>query len=429
MEPVDVVVVGGGFAGLVAARDLSHRGQQVVLLEARDRLGGRAYSRPFSDTGTTVEFGGAWFDAGLQGVLRTEAERYGVPIAPATSYQSVRWYTGGERRNALPVPLAELGDFERVIVEINVAARDLGSGSRTDLQDADVSITEWLARIEARPATRHFINGWFSLMTGAHPDQLLMRSALGIVAHTGNAYSYFSDLANVFPDGTGALADAIAADIRGELRLDTPVRAIRQDGDSIIVVTDNESLNARACVLAVPVNAMSGIQYDPPMPARRAQALRDGHICRPTKVWMQATGVPDRMLAAGWETPFYWLAAEKRVDNAQLVVAFALEGTVDPTDLGALERGLRMYAPDARVLAADSHDWVADPWARGGWMTPPPTWRTDDVLAELGAPHGKIVMAGSDVAPEHAGWIAGAVASGHAAAEHVINELRAGASA
>lgn len=91
-DAVDAIVVGAGFAGLVAARDLTQQGLRVVVLEARDRIVGRTLYRPFAATGCGVELGGAWFDADWQTPLREEAERYGVEIVPATAYQSVRWY-------------------------------------------------------------------------------------------------------------------------------------------------------------------------------------------------------------------------------------------------------------------------------------------------------------------------------------------------
>jgi monoamine oxidase len=170
----------------------------------------------------------------------------------------------------------------------------------------------------------------------------------------------------------------------------------------------------------VPVNAIGQIAFDPPLDAERQRALEIGSVCTMTKVWMLATGVPDRMLAAGWQTPFYWLAAEHRIDEAQLVVAFALQGSIDVSDPGSLEQALRVYAPEARVLAAESHDWVSDPWARGGWMTDPPGWAASGIFDRLSLSHGRVLMAGSDVAPQFGGWIAGAIASGKLAALEAV---------
>jgi monoamine oxidase len=89
-----------------------------------------------------------------------------------------------------------------------------------------------------------------------------------------------------------------------------------------------------------------------------------------------------------------------------------------------VERALRAYAPEARVLATDSHDWTADPWSRGAWGSPPVGWESSGVSARLGQPHGRVLMAGSDVSEEFGGWIAGAVASGRAAARDALARLR-----
>ena len=84
----DVIVVGGGLAGLVAARELRRAGRRVRLLEARERFGGRAWAAPFAGDGRLVELGGGWFDTRLQRPLRAEVDRYGVRIAPAPSFAS-----------------------------------------------------------------------------------------------------------------------------------------------------------------------------------------------------------------------------------------------------------------------------------------------------------------------------------------------------
>jgi monoamine oxidase len=409
----DVIVVGGGLAGLVAARDVARSGRSVRLLEARDRFGGRAWAAPFE--GRLVELGGGWFDSALQQPLREEVERYGVGVVPAPEFGSVRWHTGGALRAGLPVPLEAGGDLERVIVAINQAGRGYTS-------DADISVAEWLDRLEPHPATRDFVFGWCGLMSGADMDVTPVSAMLGLVAETGTAFALLSDLAEVFAAGTNALVEAIAADLGCPADRSRPVVSVAQDETGVDVRTaDGETLRARLCVLAVPVNTLSQITLDPPLAPDLRAALQAGHACRVTKVWMRATGVPDRMLAAGWGTPFHWLAAQARDGEAQHVVAFAVEGAVDAGDPAALQEALRAYAPEATVLASHSHDWNADPWARGGWLNAPVGWESAGILERIAAPHGRVLVAGSDVSPHFGGWLAGAIASGREQARAAID--------
>jgi monoamine oxidase len=422
-EAADVIVVGAGFAGLVAARDLGQRGATVVVLEARDRIGGRAFYGEFPEAGRSVELGGAWFDAAWQTPMREEAERYGVEITDATPYQTTRWFTGGELRSGLPVGRWEGGELEKTLFEITLAARSLATASPEALRAHDIPVSAWLQQLHPTPAVRDFIYGWTSLMSGAHPDDHPMLSTLGLIAHHGSAYAFYADLKHVFAQGTSSLARAIAADVPGEIYLDEPVHAIRQTDRGVRVETANRAVDGRGCILAVPINTMAQLLLDPPFSPERLRALEQGSACTMTKVWMLATGVPERMLAAGWNAPFYWLATEQSVDERQLVVAFALNDGVDVTNLSALEEGLRVYAPEARVIAARSHDWVNDPWACGGWMTDPPGWTTTGIPELIAARHDRILMAGSDVAPRFGGWIAGAIESGRVTARQMAQLL------
>ena len=85
MEQIETVVVGAGLAGLCAARDLLDDGRQVVLLEARDRVGGRTYSVPFEAAGLTVDLGAEWVDPDQHKTMMHELARYGIDLEGTTS--------------------------------------------------------------------------------------------------------------------------------------------------------------------------------------------------------------------------------------------------------------------------------------------------------------------------------------------------------
>jgi monoamine oxidase len=419
----DVIVVGGGLAGLVAARDLATGGARVALLEARDRFGGRVLYERFGDTDLEVEFGGAWCDADHQRHVREEAERYGIDVTPATAHRTTRWFTAGERRSGLPVPRYEGGELERLIVALSASAAELGVEGAAARHD--VSIRDWLARRDPPPAVRDFALGWFTLMTGSDPGEVSMLEILGLVAEKGDSYALYSDLRHVIAGGTRALVVAIARDLGAvEARLGSPVARVAQSGEGVTVRTrDGDDLGASLAIVAVPVNTLAGIELDPPLRRGAAEVAADGFPCRMTKVWMLATGVPTAMLGAGWDTPLYWLAAEREVGDAQLVVGFALEGTLDAGDPNDVQAALRVYAPEAEVIEVDHHDWVADPFSRGGWGANRPGWTARGIIDELAEPQGRLLFAGSDLASTSPGWYSGALCSGREAARSALAML------
>jgi monoamine oxidase len=104
-----------------------------------------------------------------------------------------------------------------------------------------------------------------------------------------------------------------------------------------------------------------------------------------------------------------------------VTTGFAGEGTIDATDMDAVQDALRRFAPEARVLASDGHDWIGDPWSKGTWLALPPGWSS--TFPALSEHEGRLAVAGSDIARDGAGWIEGAVSSGREAAAHALSVL------
>jgi monoamine oxidase len=411
----DVAIVGGGFAGVTAARDLAAAGRSVVILEARDRLGGRTWYRPFVGTEHGVELGGTWFSLARQPPLAAEVERYGLRVVPAATRQCARWHTGGVTRNGLPVPQSEGAALERVLRSLSLASQDI------NLTRDDVSVPDWLGK-DLPDATRDFLFAWASFMSGADPAEVSMAEFLGIfAANGGDVWSLYDEISECFADGTGALLDALAMDADADVRLSTPVTRIEERGDEVVVATQSgEEMRAGAVVVSVPVNTLDAIDFDPPLPAGLARMGREKHPGRSLKVWALVEGVPGGLLALGFGTPLQWLSAEHVVPEGTLVVGFGHETAgLELSDATAVEAAIKVYAPEARVRAVDAHNWVDDPWSKGTWLAARPGWLTDRLFDGHERP-GRVVLAGSDIAEEHGGWIAGAIASGRTAARRLV---------
>jgi monoamine oxidase len=106
----EAIVIGGGFGGLTAARDLHDAGHSVLVLEGRDRLGGRTWFKKYPGSGKSIEYGGTWVAPRWQPHIKAELERYSLPLiesptpsefAGSGSARS-RWINAGSRISTSP---------------------------------------------------------------------------------------------------------------------------------------------------------------------------------------------------------------------------------------------------------------------------------------------------------------------------------------
>ena len=176
-------------------------------------------------------------------------------------------------------------------------------------------------------------------------------------------------MADTFAGGTRAVVETLAAGL--DVRLGSPVAAIEQRDDDVVVRdAGGAEIVAGAVVVAVPVNVWAQIAFEPALSAEKLEVARGGHPNRMGKVWALVSGAPADAAAFGPSSELLYLAPEYPLPDGLLMVGFSSPPhLLDVTDPAAIERAVREHHPAARVIAADAHDWNADPWSRGGWMT------------------------------------------------------------
>jgi pseudooxynicotine oxidase len=215
-------------------------------------------------------------------------------------------------------------------------------------------------------------------------------------------------------DGTAGLLRAIADAAPFETQLETPIAAIRRHADRVAVETrDGDLHEAAAVVVAVPLNVLGSLEFDPPLPEPKQAAIAAGQASRGVKIFIRARG-PDVLhnsIQPGH--PFGYLDTETLLgDGTQLQIGFGIDAErCDASDLAAVQRSLDAILPGYEVVGTAAHDWLADEFARGTWAIHRTGWYTRHHAA-MQEPEGRLILAGSDLADGWSGFIDGAIESG-----------------
>lgn len=414
----DVLILGGGLAGTAAALHLADRGLTSVIVEARSRLGGRAFSAPLpGDPGPPVEYGGSWA-AARHHRLRSLAARFGLTLTPRPpALPQAHAYEG--QRHAAPCPPSEAAAHAAAMAQWQADA------ATADPALLSLPLAAYFDRRAMPPSARREILSWWAISGSADPALARVSQLLDGKLATGFA-AKLEELAFTVAGGIQSLATAMAQASGAGLVLSDPATRLQQTGSAVTAqLASGRTVTARAALVALPVNTLAQIRFSPPLPDVPATLRREGHIGRALKLLIRARGIAPGALVTGNALGLRFLWADHlRPDGSTLIIAFALADDLpDPTESHA-KAALGQAFPGAEFLSADWHDWLADPFARGTWVAP----RAD--LEDLHtAPHwrpfGRIAFAGSDIAPAEQGWFEGALASAEQAAEDLARLLGA----
>ena len=408
--PARVCVIGAGFAGLTAAAALADGGLEPLILEARERVGGRVHSRRLGN-GAVVELG-AEFVEDDHHTLAATARGLGLAMAPTGMAYGDREPRGGLPTDRATV-LAEAGRLKGLLAE------------RPGLAGPGRSVAAVLAELPLDPGARQAIAARLQVSTGQPAEEL----AATVLDHAGSSFSTRGSLR--VGGGNQRIALRLAERLPGAVHLGVPVRAVSWSEAGVRVAVEGAELDAEACLLAVPASVIGRIGFDPPLPAWKAEALGRVVYGHAAKLFVPLRRVPEP--SAVLSVPdHYWTWTANGADGAvqPVVSAFAgsapalatLEVTAGPA---TWRRRLAALRPDLDLdRGAVLSTWDDDPWIQAAYSTRTPSFRPDDPDL-LARPVGPLHFAGEHTAGGWSGLMEGALRSGHrAAAELLASPLR-----
>ncbi|HTM21389.1 MAG TPA: FAD-dependent oxidoreductase, partial [Kofleriaceae bacterium] len=279
-DRADVAVIGAGLAGLRAARDLAAGGASVVVLEARDRVGGRTLSRRIGRG--TFDLGGQWLGPGQERVAAL-ARELGAATFP-TFHQGAKVLDLQGRvstyKGSLPsLPLSSLVRMHLVIRRLDRMARAVPlhnpAAARSAAAWDGLSLEAWKRAQVRSPAVRALLDAATRVVFGAEPGELSLLYFL-FYLHSGGGLMRLLEIEKGaqqlrFVGGAQALAAGLAAPLGERVCLSSPALRIDQDDLGVTVATARGAVRARYAVLALPPPLAARIDYQPALPAARDQ--------------------------------------------------------------------------------------------------------------------------------------------------------------
>jgi monoamine oxidase len=455
----DVVVVGAGISGLVAARDLAGQGYDVLLLEARDRVGGRVLNHRLTGRGThgaTVESGGA-FIGPTQGHIARLAKELGVPTFLEYNEGNsvyVSSLTGRlEYSGTVPPDPTVLADaavllqrIDGMAAEIDVAAPwTHPSAAQWDAQ----TLGEWIrANAINGPGVENLIECWTQPGFGADPNELSLLYVLWYVACSGDerhvgTFARNSDTANGaqerrFVGGSQLIPLRLARRLGDVVSLRAPVRRIEQRDGHVVVHSGRGTVRARRVVVAAPPPLVLGIEWFPRLPAKRLQLLRHldmGQLMKCDAVYEKPFWREAGLNGFGINDSG---AARAVFDNSpregEPGVLLAFVGGSTWRQYGVLPRAERrravlegfaaMFGEQAlHPIDYVEHDWTRERWTTGG----PVANYAPGTMLQFGPairkPFGRVHWAGTETSTYWTGYMDGAARAGERAAVEVGERL------
>jgi monoamine oxidase len=439
----DVIVIGAGLSGLMAALILKKKGKQIVVLEAQPRVGGRIFTS--TEQGSIIDLG-AQFVSPQQERIQKLLTKYG--LSTTQTYNKGKKLYALEKqkkwsKNDYPLfTFSTLLDYYRML-------RGIGQL----LDDIDLK-RPWLSK-KANSLDNMSLEGWLQGLTISHNSRAFFQTmaegsfctnlseisfldVLWDLKSTGGLNHIFTSENEWITDGAGKLPLRMATELGACVKLNQTVTKIEWSESSARVFTQNGEWIGKKVIMAMPPPFSNQIQFKPPLPANRVElAKMVGLGCTikcviiyPTAFWRERGENGKSFFDKG---PVKETIDISPSDDSKGVLAAFINGK-EAKKLSELEPHQRKkevldclsYLLGIEALQPTAYyekDWFKDPWSKGGYGATFPPGILTQYGSALTQPVGPIHWAGTETANEWRLYMEGALEAGERAALEVLQLL------
>ncbi|KAJ5750671.1 monoamine oxidase maoN [Penicillium manginii] len=442
----DVIVIGAGYAGLITCRDLCNSGFKVLLIEARDRIGGRTYTANID--GHLYEMGGTWVHWNQAHVWHT-MHRYGMTELSSSAPRDIGCQRFTVSVDGKKTELSRHDEesimqrgFEELFNIDGQSGRALMPYPHDPHHNPDIKAWEAISAAERIEKIKPILN---------EVELATLQASIGAISGNTMQNTGFFDLlrwwalsgysaAGVFEftetykiaAGQSSFARIIFEEAlaTGNLRytFDTVISTVEDSGTLVKATTLSETKwLAKRLVSTIPLNVLSQVQFNPPLPPKKLAATQKGHINFGAKVHLEAEGSDLRSWSgAAWPSKRVFACHGDGLTNAGKNTHIVCFGSNN--EFAHPREDCKEFAAEVKQLMPMQinkviwHNWLKDPFSRGTWCVFPPSY-SFQYLEALRERHGNILFSSADWALGWRGFIDGAIEEGSRAAKQIIDEL------
>lgn len=449
MTHYDVIIIGGGFAGISAGRHLTRSGQNIMLLEARDRLGGRVFTKQVLD-GIPIDLGGQWIGP-TQDHMYALVNEYGLETYPTYDKgmcildlnEKLSTYTG-----LIPkMDVLSLLSIELTIRRLDKMARTLDISApwrhpKAQLWDS-MTLGAYLYKTVHRKNALKILTTGLETVLACRPSEVSLLHTLFYIK-SGKDINTLLNIQNGaqqdrIKGGMQQIAEHMAHEFQDAVHLGEAVKKVSQNELNCTVITDQNEYHSKKVIIAIPPTLAGQLTYEPQLSVKKRQLLQKlpmGIVVKCYAIYKKAfwrdKGFSGEVVTdshAPYQTIFDNSAADS---DYGVLMGFALAARA--TNLMAVSQGERrtlMIRTLVKYFGQEAENlwhyedlcWAEEDYSLGCYAAYAPPGVCTQYRDEIRKPSGHIHWAGTETATEWNGYIEGAVRSGIRAAEEIIRIL------